>query len=100
MLKQFKRQFAYTIALIGICAVCACNNEDSAKTYNISSYYNDKVISSDKFAAVKDILDSGIAQYQAQNGILILMDASDSTILASYATNNSAISVKKSEKLR
>ncbi len=96
MLKQFKKQLAYTIALIGICAVCACNNEESAKTYNISSYHNDKVISADKFAALKDILDGGIAKFQAYNGIFILMDASDSTILASYATNNSAISVKKS----
>lgn len=89
MLKQFKKHIAYIIALIGICAVCACNNEDSAKTYDISSYYNDKVVSADKFAAIKDILDSGIKKFQAQNGILILMDAADSTIVASYSTNKS-----------
>jgi cell division protein FtsI (penicillin-binding protein 3) len=90
MKKNFKNTFLYTAVLLGICGISACNHITDIFTSKKSSYYNDKMISADKFAALTKITDKGVKKFQAQNGLFILMDASDSTIIASYTTDNSA----------
>lgn len=83
MNKILKNTFSCMTVLSVICGVFA--NDSVAK--DVSSYYNNKVVSSEKFDVVSKILNDGVKKYKAKNGILVLMDASDATILASYTTN-------------
>lgn len=83
MNKILKNAFSCMTALAVIYGVSA--NDSMAK--DISSYYNNKVLSSEKFDTVTKILNDGVEKYKAKNGIFVLMDASDATILASYTTN-------------
>lgn len=91
MLKNFKNHFSHIIVLIGISTICACGHISNFFTSDkTSSYYNDEVISKDKFSAIKKIMNDNVKKYQAKNGTFILLDASDSTIVATYTTNNSS----------
>lgn len=89
MQEKLKNTFIYAAVLAGLCGIVACNHITNIFSLNISSYCNKEMISASKCAAVMNALDKGVEKFQAQNGILILMDAKDSTIVASYSTNKS-----------
>lgn len=89
MQKRFENTFIYAVVLAGLCGTVACSHITNLFSPNISSYCNKEMISAGKCAAVMNALDKGVEKFQAQNGILILMDAKDSTIVASYSTNKS-----------
>lgn len=91
---KLKNTFSGLVALTGICGIFAYNSpvraEENMPHRNIASYYNDKVISSEKFDNITKIMDAGAEKFKAQKGMLVITDASDSTIIAAYSTDNSA----------
>jgi len=91
MNRQLKNTFTCMAALIGICGISA--NVSTAKDF--SSYYDGEVISAEKFNAVTKALDEGVKHFGAQNGILVVMNPVDATILASYTTNKSSTANKE-----
>ena len=93
MKTKLKTTFSYVAALVGVCGAFAYYNtgnaaEDTSSQF-ISSYYNDKAISADKFEALTKALDAGVEKFQAQNGMFIIMDAADATVLATYSKDKS-----------
>lgn len=88
---KLKNTFFGIVVLIGICGIFAYHNpgyaEENTPAEGTSSYYNDKMISAEKFDAVTKIMDAGVDKFQAQKGMFIIADAADSAIVASYTTD-------------
>lgn len=89
MQKKLKNTFICSAVLAGLFGIAACSHITNIFSPNTSSYCNKEMISAGKCAAVMNALDNGVEKFQAQNGYLILMDAKDSTIVASYSTDKS-----------
>ena len=86
------KQFAFIVALLIICIICSCNHISNIFTPEKTvSYYNNEVISANKFAAIKKALNKGVKEFQAQSGTFILMDATNSVILATYTTDDRSV---------
>ena len=85
-LGKMMKKFIFSMLTITFLLGCQAWDDYFYK-HSFAEFNKSEIISTDKFTDMKYILNQSVAKFKAHNGIFLLMDMKDATLISSYATN-------------